>query len=118
MAINLRIRSVDMNGFLGRENHPEPEMKGEVVRLVGVSVEPPADWELEDGEERLDVYTCRRADGSLVDLMEFEVEVVDTKAERFIREVAEETCSTGDPREDQSQLDILRDKAVNLLGGK
>jgi hypothetical protein len=33
LRLRLRIRYVDMNAFLGRENHPVPEMVGQIVNV-------------------------------------------------------------------------------------
>jgi hypothetical protein len=58
----LRIVAVDMDGFCGREHHPEPGMVGEIVRVVRRWV-----------EDDVTAFTCYRSNGALVDLVEFEV---------------------------------------------
>jgi len=69
-VINLRIVNVDMNGFCGRDYHPEPTMVGEVVVVERSFVDGPYD----DEDVPVRVYECRRANGARVDLVEFEIE--------------------------------------------
>jgi hypothetical protein len=90
MLVTLRITSVDMNGFCGRDHHPVPAMIGELVTLIGCApVYSPAEVDEfraefteadADAAARLMLYTCRRADGSLVELVDFEVEVLSAAA--------------------------------------
>ena len=78
MKLYFLIHYVDMDGYLGRDNHPTPEDKGIVVALVSASsftysecalvgpgTPPEEDWET--------AVTCMRQDGTLVDLMPHEV---------------------------------------------
>jgi hypothetical protein len=95
-----RIKSVDMNGFLGRENHPSPSDVG--LRVVPLKMaayyydadgqeEPvigddgrlyqPAMQLLSDGNDDTEqsvlwFWTCATEDGRVLDLIDFELEVV------------------------------------------
>lgn len=40
MNIIVKIESVDMNGFCGRDNHPQPAMVGRFVRIVELNTYP------------------------------------------------------------------------------
>lgn len=97
--MRLRITDVDMNSFLGREHHPTREMQGEIVVPVRMeriyfhingteepmlsedNIYQPALEALHDnpdGEKGsvFMVWTCLRDNGALVDLMDYEVELV------------------------------------------
>jgi hypothetical protein len=78
-----RIKSVDMNGFLGRENHPSPSDVGlRVVPLKMAAYYYDADGQEEpvigdDTEQSvLWFWTCATEDGRVLDLIDFELEVV------------------------------------------
>lgn len=99
--LHFRIRSVDMNGYLGRENHPMPHHVGLLVTPVRMEVNfyDGGDFEPEPvlnadgrvleaarpylaGKEQTDdanletMYTCVTESGELLDLMDFELEPV------------------------------------------
>jgi len=154
------IMNVDMNGFLGRENHPHPTDVGKRVTPISLEIEIYAnlmpiavgaeeaaevatngyrneDFEITASEirramsgetvtlaarlrdnEELEVYASRYfrclviESGEILDLVDFEVE---DAATNLVRQVARETCSSGEPGDDKRQLDILRDKAEKIL---
>lgn len=84
----LRITKVDMDGFLGRENHPDTTDEGLIVSVVGLEllntegdpVGPDAVRELAQletaGEDTfLRVWTVITADGRKLEMMDYEVEL-------------------------------------------
>ena len=96
----LKVKRVDMYGFLGRDRHPTPALEGQIVRPVkmdliyfneGGSEFPVYDADhvlpesiqfmfrnVETGPEDcrglMEVWTCVTPSGSLVDLLSHEVE--------------------------------------------
>jgi hypothetical protein len=76
--MRLKIVSVDMDGFCGRDFHPDPAMVGDVVTVRRSFLERLDDDD--DGanaESAIRVYETERGDGSRVDLIEHEIEFVD-----------------------------------------
>jgi len=73
----LRITLVDMDGFCGRDHHPDRHMVGEIVTVLRTYLDGPYPEEGSDDDIPVRVYECERADGSRVDLVEFEVEEVE-----------------------------------------
>jgi hypothetical protein len=80
MKLYFRVHKVDMNGYLGRDRHPEASDVGTVVVLVFASSYNVEDGDLIDdeegtsyGEEWETILTCMRPDGTLVELMPHEV---------------------------------------------
>lgn len=98
MTLRFRIKTVDMNGFNGRDNHPERSDIGLVVVPIRMAVDvyDTEDSLIEPTEPTLIAaalnrdtdgspitadpsmmlcFTCVTEDGRLLDLMEFELEV-------------------------------------------
>lgn len=91
MKVNALISKVDMNGMCGRDYHPKPEDEGTVVRVLAMlpinadtipmSVDGGNDDIVRDFDEEagdMHMLLCRRPDGSLVQLMEYEISVFAT----------------------------------------
>lgn len=101
MTLKLKIVSVDHNGFCGRENHPDDSDIGLIVTPIAVvnmvcdehtyEIDEEADMDAvreaarntnlggnayTPGSTLLQCWTCVTGDGRLLDLMDFEVEVV------------------------------------------
>lgn len=82
LELKLRLTAPDMYGFCGRDNHPGPEMVGEVLTVLTMTrVSSETGMPEETGD--LQFFHCLRAPGttarpnqSLVDVFDFEVELV------------------------------------------
>lgn len=80
----VRIKSVDMFGMCGRENHPERTDEGKLARVFAVETLTedtteeirPLDESQNHGDEPISVYYAILDGGRLVDLMEYEVDFV------------------------------------------
>jgi len=140
--MKLRIVKVDHDGYNGREHHPATTDQGLIVTPLKME----AWWNdpdnlypgeaLVDGDLCADVkkgldqenheilWTCVTDDGRTLELMSHEVRIVAPVTElehwspilQFVREMADETCSSGDAGDDKRQLEIIQDKAAKLLG--
>lgn len=68
----VRIGSVDMFGYNGRDLHPTEEMEGQIGRVAKVTVQ---EFEAEPLDDE-DVYLVRMADGTMVEFMESEIAAI------------------------------------------
>jgi hypothetical protein len=141
--MRLKITSVDKYGFCGRDHHPSQEDVGltvfaykmethfmradgsgdieplerpdvEAMRLVRAVIHKTDHHAPDDWGYFYTVYFCVTETGRRLELIDHEVVVVD-KMYEFVREVRDETCPSGEPKDGERQLDILRDKASTLL---
>lgn len=64
MAVKVQIGGIDMNGYGGRDPHPEPEDSGQVATLLA----------FQPDQEDTDIFTVRMADGRVLDLVAHEIE--------------------------------------------
>lgn len=69
------VRSVDHYGYNGREHHPRDTDIGHVLTVHTIEVFHPEPGE--DPDSGYTVLTCTREDGSLVEMIDFEVEDAD-----------------------------------------
>ena len=100
MNLRFRIVTVDMNGFNGRDNHPSKSDVGLIVKPIGLAVEvydeedayiAPTQESIIAAVNNMTVdgmarfadkpvamlcYTCVTEDGRVLDMMDFELEVV------------------------------------------
>jgi hypothetical protein len=91
-----RVTKVDMDGFLGRDHHPDKEDEGKLVRalkmeLLFISEKGQEDTALEQGEQVLEaakatlfdvaadtclgIWTCAMPDMTIREFLDFELEV-------------------------------------------
>ena len=99
MTLKFKITHVDMNGFCGRENHPQPSDEGLVVTPVSLASficnddgdmdETPDRDALKDAARNTEMdgeamrpgyvlmqcWTCITGDGRTLDLMDFELDL-------------------------------------------
>jgi hypothetical protein len=78
--LRIRITSVDVYGNLGRDLHPQPSQIGQGgIILAGLldgrkPAQPGWEVEVEDNDEDVVVYIVLLDDGSILEMMWFEIE--------------------------------------------
>jgi hypothetical protein len=70
----VKIGRVDMDGYWGRENHPEKTDSGQTAELMSVELQRFNPEPVDDA----DFVKVRMADGRVVDLVETEIESITT----------------------------------------
>ena len=80
MKIEVKIGTVDMEGFCGRDLHPEPTdsgKTGELIKMETITDEQWWDGEPENSNDfTFQLFTVKMDDGRLVEFVEFEVESI------------------------------------------
>lgn len=128
--MRFRIVRVDMDGFNGRDHHPQPDDVGRLVRpltlqtlladddtgdpLIADGALTLAVSSIDDDDRFLAVWTCVDEEGRLLDLMDHEIEVARVVphlagADREYRAVRE-SARGGDP--DEHEIDAARAQAL------
>jgi hypothetical protein len=76
--LKLCVGKVDMDGMLGRDNHPDLSDEGTIVTLVAsqtLDIETIPLRRLEEAQSsgKYTILTCLRSNGTFVELMDYEI---------------------------------------------